>query len=1135
MKIVIISLCISILLIVFISSSSSDFHLSKIDSKILSEISTESEKETKVIVLIDETKYKEESASSLGEIEYKYETTPALAMDIDVDNLEALAKKDYVIKIEPVIEMKAFLQNSTSLINATVVWNQQISGINMTGKNIGVCILDSGVNYSHPDLGGCFGSGCRISGGYDYVNDDSDPMDDEGHGTHVAGTVGANGGIKGVAPNSTIIVIKVLNSAGRGTTPKIIAGIDWCVSNALTYNISVITMSLGTDELFSTYCDNESGLSGMRSAINSAIANNISVIAATGNDGSTSGMSAPACLQNVTSVASTTKTDTISSFSNRNNITSFVAPGSSINSTSMSENYVEYSGTSMAAPHVAGSFALLYQKYKLLHGVNPTPDYIRQILNTTAIQINDTSGNKLNFSRINASAASSLINDTQSPLWYNQSQSSNIAESGETLNLSSYWTDNFGLAYSILSTNETGCGNTPCYNKSSLVLSGSSSWSNFSWSNSTISNGTIITWKIYANDTSGNSNLTSSFNFTVVDTKGPMYFDIKNSSDASYSLNKVYQFNITLIDYSNVSHVFLEFNESNSTVSTYREINSTAREYYTNKSGLKVGNYTYKWFTNDTLNNWNITSMKIYNVTKSTPNILLSISPSNSTTYPATTISNGSSSADSGANLTLYRNGTLVNSSVTTFTFENLTLPAGIWNYTLTYNGTENYTFYSIINMTRINSSGTSISLWLNGTENNKTYDRTTMANITALVNSSLNVTIAANYTGLPVDITNNSITATNLTNTSNLQIGLYNITAYYNGYNSNYSTSSKTYFMIVREAYRNNSLNILNSSLTLINASAVNTTLQILTNDTLTNDGLNITVGRDNPTGQYPQAILINKYISIEHGTNITTNLTYAILNITYLDSDLPSNLDESSLRIYRWNSTDWNVSGNGGVDAVNNYVWGNFTALSNFTVAGLLTSGQSCTTNSNCSSNVCCHNICRSACPTCGDGHCDSGEVCSADDLGCSAGYSCSSGCQLVISSGSNVPSGGGGVNKASNTTSKKNVTAPIDEENKTKTEEKVCTVCQNESEWSLCVDKTQTKIIYYCNESSNYTCKSYNQTQKCEIKKTEERNKSHVVLIIIFAISALVATYLLYKKLTMKRKKWKTHYKRVKVLLA
>jgi len=1133
MKIVLTSLCISVLFIVCISSSSSDFHLSKIDEKILSEINTESEKETKVIVLIDEAKYKEESASSLGEIEYKYETAQALAMDINVSNLESLAKKDYVIKIEPVIEMKAFLQNSTSLINATVVWNQQISGINITGKDIGICILDSGVNYSHSDLGGCFGSGCRIPAGYDYVNDDSNPMDDEGHGTHVAGIASANGVIKGVAPNSTIIVVKVLNSAGRGTTTDIIAGIDWCVNNAATYNISVITMSLGTDEVFSNYCDDESGLSGMRSAINSAISNNISVIAATGNDGSSTGISAPACMQNVTSVTSSTKTDTISSFSNRNNITSFVAPGSSINSTSMSGSYIEYSGTSMAAPHVAGAFALLYQKYKLLHGVNPTPSYIKEILNITAIRINDTSGNKLNFSRINVSAASSLINDTQNPLWYNQSQHSNTKELGEILNLSSYWTDNFGLSYAVLSTNETGCGNIPCYNKSSTTLSGLVSWSNFSWINSSLSNGTIITWKIYVNDTSGNSNSTSSLNFTVVDTKGPMYFNITNTSDASYTSNKVYQFNITLMDYSNVSHVFFEFNESNTTVSTYREINSTTREYYTNKTGLKVGNYTYKWFINDTLNNWNVTSIQIYNVTRYIPTMSLTISPSNSTVYPTVTLTNGSSSGDLGANITLYRNETLVNSSTSAFTFENLTLPAGVWNYTMTYNGTENYTFYSLTNMTRINSSGTSISLWLNGIENNKTYDRVSIANITAQINSTLNVTISTNYTGTAVDIMNNSISTTNLTNTSNLQIGIYNITAYYNGYNSNYSTSSKIYFLIVREAYRNNSLNILNNTLTLINASTVNTTLKILTNDTL-NDGLNITIGRDNPTGQYLQAVLINKYISIEHGTNITTNLTYAILNITYFDSDLPSNLDESSLRIYRWNSTNWNMSDYGGVDTVNNYVWGNFTSLSNFTIAGLLINGQSCTVNSNCSSNVCCHNVCRSACPTCGDGYCDSGEVCSADDSVCLAGYSCSGGCQLVISSGDNAVTGGGG-STAINTTSKKNVTTPLAEENKTKTEDKICPVCQNESEWSLCIDNTQTKIIYYCNESTNYTCKNYNQTQKCEIKKTEEIKNSHVVLITIFIISALVATYVLYKKPIIKRKKWKTHYKRVNVLLA
>ena len=134
--------------------------------------------------------------------------------------------------------------------------------------------------------------------GYDFVNSDANPIDDNGHGTHVAGIVAsANETYKGIAPDANIIAIKVLSASGGGTSANLISGIDWCVNNASEFNISVISMSLGTPELFTSHCDNDDTL--LTSSIANAIIKNISVIAATGNADSTSGIASPALREKI--------------------------------------------------------------------------------------------------------------------------------------------------------------------------------------------------------------------------------------------------------------------------------------------------------------------------------------------------------------------------------------------------------------------------------------------------------------------------------------------------------------------------------------------------------------------------------------------------------------------------------------------------------------------------------------------------------------------------------------------------------------------------------------------------------------------------------------------------------------------
>src|SRR3989338_9006842 len=132
---------------------------------------------------------------------------------LNKNGLERLKKNKNVDGIYLDYKVKINLNESVKLVNSSLVNTLRVRGsFNLTGKNIGVCVLDTGVNYSLSYLGG--GLGKKILTGYDYVNSDTDPMDDNGHGTHVAGIIASNGSLIGIAPEANIIALKVLDSGG---------------------------------------------------------------------------------------------------------------------------------------------------------------------------------------------------------------------------------------------------------------------------------------------------------------------------------------------------------------------------------------------------------------------------------------------------------------------------------------------------------------------------------------------------------------------------------------------------------------------------------------------------------------------------------------------------------------------------------------------------------------------------------------------------------------------------------------------------------------------------------------------------------------------------------------------------------
>lgn len=170
----------------------------------------------------------------------------------DVDDLAALPGVR-AVHDDAVYELS--LRESVPLVGAPQVWQQaDADGVPVTGAGVITAVIDTGIDYTHPDLGGGFGPGHKVVAGHDFVNDDADPLDDHGHGTHVAGIVAADGAVRGVAPGATLTAFKVLDEFGSGRLSDILAGLDAAVNPEDPHRADVVNLSLsgpgdGTDPL----------------------------------------------------------------------------------------------------------------------------------------------------------------------------------------------------------------------------------------------------------------------------------------------------------------------------------------------------------------------------------------------------------------------------------------------------------------------------------------------------------------------------------------------------------------------------------------------------------------------------------------------------------------------------------------------------------------------------------------------------------------------------------------------------------------------------------------------------------------------------------------------------------------------
>lgn len=223
-----------------------------------------------------------------------------------------------------------------SQIRAPQAWKRS------TGAKVKVGVIDTGIDFSHPDLQH------SIGGGINLIHRHMPPIDENGHGTHISGTIAAAAsrrGIKGVSPEALIYAVKAFDHNGTSFVSDIIRGMEWCVRN----RINIINMSFGM----------KTRSTALEAAVLGAFNAGVIIVASSGNEGRKGFVDYPARFPQTIAVGATSKDKKIAPFSNKGRQIDIYAPGEKIYSTWLHGRYNELSGTSMATSHVSGTIALL--------------------------------------------------------------------------------------------------------------------------------------------------------------------------------------------------------------------------------------------------------------------------------------------------------------------------------------------------------------------------------------------------------------------------------------------------------------------------------------------------------------------------------------------------------------------------------------------------------------------------------------------------------------------------------------------------------------------------------------------------------------------------------------------------------
>lgn len=336
------------------------------------------------------------------EIHHQYDQIKAISITIPYSSLLLLKENPKVAWVE---------RDQIVKTNGQVVdWGHEPVGVaqsrkvQFTGKDVKVAVIDTGVNMKHPDL--------AIAGGATFVENTTTYNDDNGHGTHVAGIIGAKDndkGVVGVAPDADLYAIKVLASDGEGKQTDVIAGIEW----AIEHDIDIINLSI-TSSIDSIT---------LRKVLEQADEHGVIVTAASGNaekgirQSVGSDIMFPARYPSVIGVGSINKQLHKSAFSYFGPSLDYAAPGEDIYSTYIIEGaqkngYASMSGTSMATPYVTGTIALYMQAYPTL-----TMQQLKKAMQQKAIDLGDK-GKDPYYGYGLIQSPSTLFLDVKNDVWY---------------------------------------------------------------------------------------------------------------------------------------------------------------------------------------------------------------------------------------------------------------------------------------------------------------------------------------------------------------------------------------------------------------------------------------------------------------------------------------------------------------------------------------------------------------------------------------------------------------------------------------------------------------------------------------------------------------------------------------------
>jgi len=325
-----------------------------------------------------------------GRVKYTYDLVPTVAAWLPEEAATALNADAGVVRIEPDVAVSALDVELASSWGVEHIGAGVAHASGNKGAGVKVGIIDSGIDYTHPELVSSY------SGGWDFVNDDSDPRDDYGHGTQVAGIIGAadnDAGIVGVAPEADLYAYKVFDSSGNGNYSDIIAALD----RAIADGIDVVNLSIGSQQ--------DPG-QAFQDACNNAAAAGLLLVAAAGNfgtfDGNGDNIAYPAQYSSVLAVGATMDEDDLRAyFSSTGLELDLMAPGYEIYTTDLFGGYAYEAGTSMAAPFVTGTAALFIH-----NGVSDVWD----ALVSTAIDLGPVGfDTQYGYGLVNAAAAAAVV------------------------------------------------------------------------------------------------------------------------------------------------------------------------------------------------------------------------------------------------------------------------------------------------------------------------------------------------------------------------------------------------------------------------------------------------------------------------------------------------------------------------------------------------------------------------------------------------------------------------------------------------------------------------------------------------------------------------------------------------------